>query len=348
MRELLLSHAARYPLMQATDFAKLVYQSAFAGGHLIASRQAALDWLRQEMNALPEGGFQPLFEPIGGGLSRLNLAPARRMGLRAETICGLFVETAAAFEANIPLFEQAMDQVEALCRQGALPADAEEAARLRRACREQGYPPFSHSPAYRAAYAPAYRLVSARLCEWLDVFAAIDGLLTRQGRARVAVDGRCASGKTTVAQLIAQVYGAQLFHMDDFFLPFERKTPERLAQPGGNVDWERFQAQVLDHLEEPSFAYRPFDCAVGDLAQPVFTEKRPVQLIEGAYSLHPAMRGGYDLAVMLDISPALQRQRIQARNPDKLERFLNEWIPLENHYFEACGIASRCDIVHQL
>ena len=80
----------------------------------------------------------------------------------------------------------------------------------------------------------------------------------------------------------------------------------------------------------------------------MFTEKQPVQLIEGVYSLHPSLRGGYDLCVMLDINSALQRQRIQARNPDKLERFLNEWIPLENNYFEACDIAGRCGIVHRL
>ena len=348
MRELLLSHAARYPLMEAADFAKLIYQSAFAGGHLIASRSSALDRLEDEMNSLSEGGFQPLVEPIGGGLCRLNLAPARRMGLRCETICGLFVETSVAFEKNISLFERGMDELEALCRDGALSASLGEVAALRRACREQGYPPFSHSQRYRAAYQPAYRLVSARLCDYLDVFAAIDGLLERQGHARVAIDGRCASGKSTAAALIARVYGAQLFHMDDFFLPFPRKTPERLAQPGGNVDWERFQADVLDHLDEPAFAYRPFDCSTGGLAEPVFTEKQPVQLIEGVYSLHPSLRGGYDLCVMLDINPALQRQRIQARNPDKLERFLNEWIPLENNYFEACDIAGRCGIVHRL
>ena len=46
MRDILLRHAARYPLMEATDFAKLIYQSAFAGGHLISSRQAALERLK--------------------------------------------------------------------------------------------------------------------------------------------------------------------------------------------------------------------------------------------------------------------------------------------------------------
>ena len=345
MRDLLLAHAARYPLMEATDYAKLIYQSAFAGGHLIASREAALNRLADEINAPGGDGFAPLTEPIGGGLRRLYLAPARRMGLRAETICGLFVETAASYKPDPARFERGMDELASLCRDGALSADPREIADLRRAAHETNYAPFSHSPRYREAYHPAYRLVGEDFCRYLDLFAAIDGLLDAKGCARVAIDGRCASGKTTAATLIARVYGAQLFHMDDYFLPFERKTPERLAQPGGNVDWERFRLEVLDHLEEENLTWRPFNCATGCLDEPVVSRRRPVQLIEGAYSLHPAMEGAYDLRVMFDIGPDLQLERIKRRNPDKVNRFVNEWIPMENHYLDAFGIEASCDIV---
>ncbi len=348
MRDLILAHAARYPLMEAVDYAKLIYQSAFAGGHLIASPQAALERLKGEMDALQEEGFQPLTEPIGNGLNRLYLAPARRMGLRAETICALFVETAASFRPDPVRFERGMAELESLCREGALNADADEAAALCRAARESGYAPFSHSPRYREAYRPAYRLVSEDFCRWLDLFAAIDHLLSAKGRARVAIDGRCASGKTTMAGLVARVYGAQLFHMDDFFLPFEHKTAERLAQPGGNVDWERFQREVLDRLEEDAFSYRPYNCQAGGLDEPVLTHRRPVQLIEGAYSLHPAMTGEYDLRVLMDIVPAAQRQRVLTRNPGLYDRFIHEWIPMENHYLEAFGIEASCDIVFKV
>jgi len=347
-RELLLSHAARYPLMQAVDYAKLLYQSAFAGGHLIASPAAALDRLKDETAHLPERAAQPLVEPIGGGLCRLNLAPARKIGLRPETICGLFVETARSFEKDADRFERGLDELAVLCRAELPDIDANEIAALRRACREQDYPPFSHSARYRAAYAPAYRLISDDLVRFLDVFAAVDGLLEKQGRARVAIDGCCAAGKSTAAALFQRVYGAQLFHMDDFFLPFERKTPERLSQPGGNVDWERFQRDVLDRLDEPAFTYRPYDCGQGGQGDAVLTERRAVQIVEGAYSLHPGMRGGYDLRVFLHIDPGTQRGRIRSRNPDKYERFVNEWIPLENRYFGAYAVVASCDIVYRL
>ena len=41
-----------------------------------------------------------------------------------------------------------------------------------------------------------------------------------EGRVKViAIDGRCASGKTTLARELAERLGAGVIHMDDFFLP---------------------------------------------------------------------------------------------------------------------------------
>ena len=102
--------------------------------------------------------------------------------------------------------------------------------------------------AYRDLYHPAYRLVPASARRFLALFQAIDALLQRQGRARIAIDGNSGAGKSTLGALLAGVYGGNLYHMDDFFLPPQRKTRERLAEPGGNVDRERFFAEVLSRL----------------------------------------------------------------------------------------------------
>ena len=44
--------------------------------------------------------------------------------------------------------------------------------------------------------------------------------------------------------------------MDDFFLRPEQRRPERFAEPGGNVDRERFAAEVLVHTG-PAFDQLP-------------------------------------------------------------------------------------------
>ena len=61
----------------------------------------------------------------------------------------------------------------------------------------------------------------------------------------VAIDGRCGSGKTTLGKYLKQIFDCNLFQMDDFFLRMEQRTPERLKEPGGNVDYERFEETVL-------------------------------------------------------------------------------------------------------
>ena len=98
---------------------------------------------------------------------------------------------------------------------------------------------------------------------------AIDARLRAHTPLCMAIDGPCGSGKTTLAAALCDAYGCDAVHMDDFFLPAARKTPERLAQPGGNVDSERFAAEVLPHWGQGApFAYRPFCCRTHSLAAP--------------------------------------------------------------------------------
>ena len=76
------------------------------------------------------------------------------------------------------------------------------------------------------------------------ILARIDALLSRQDRVIVAIEGSCGSGKTTLAALLAKHRDCNVFHMDDFFLRPHQRTPERFAQPGGNVDYERFREEI--------------------------------------------------------------------------------------------------------
>jgi hypothetical protein len=53
----------------------------------------------------------------------------------------------------------------------------------------------------------------------------------------------------------------------------------------------------------------------------------------------------YDLKVFLTVDPQLQQKRLLERSgPAMLERFLNEWIPLEELYFSALDIAGQADV----
>ena len=86
----------------------------------------------------------------------------------------------------------------------------------------------------------------------------VERLLQEKQTVLVAIDGSCTAGKSTLAAALARELDCTLFRMDDFFLRPEQRTPQRLAEPGGNVDYERFREEVLLPLKAGTpVAYRP-------------------------------------------------------------------------------------------
>ena len=163
----------------------------------------------------------------------------------------------------------------------------------------------------------------------------------------IAIDGPCTSGKTAFAKDIAKNYDCNVFHMDDFFLTPERKTDERLAIPGGNVDWEGVKAQVLDPIMNGApFMHEIYDCKKNTYSRSkVFTPKR-LNIVEGVYSMHPELIGYYDYTIFLDVKRNKQLERLRKRTPnDKMyKRFIDEWIPLEDRYFDAYNLRAKANI----
>lgn len=178
-----------------------------------------------------------------------------------------------------------------------------------------------------------------------ELESVVQRLLAGKDRVVLALDGPCASGKTTLAKAFQERLGWTVVHMDDYFLRPEQRTPERYAVPGGNVDHERFLAEVLKPLSAGKPArVRPFDCKTMAFRTESLVEPGPVTLIEGAYACHPALWEYYDLRLFLQISSEEQSRRILQRNgPEQSAVFHSRWIPLEQAYFEAYRIPERCD-----
>lgn len=166
-----------------------------------------------------------------------------------------------------------------------------------------------------------------------------------KGTLLLAIDGRCAAGKTTLAAHLAGLCDCSVIHMDHFFLRPEQRTMERLQQAGGNVDYERFLEEVLIPLHEgQTFSYRPFNCHTQEMNEAVLVSPKPLTIVEGSYSCHPALKDHYDLSVFLDVDAAEQIRRIRRRNgADGARMFQERWIPLEERYFQSFCIQEKCD-----
>jgi len=179
------------------------------------------------------------------------------------------------------------------------------------------------------------------------VSARVHALLNTQPRVLIAIDGNSCAGKTTAAEQLGKLLQANVFHMDDYFLQPHTRTPERLAQPGGNVDAERFLSDVLVPVANGKTArIVKYDCRLDRLMDPVEVTPRPVAIVEGAYSMHPLLAPYYDIRLFYRVDPALQIERIRQRNGEEmLKMFVGRWIPLENVYFSLLDVERSCDFV---
>ena len=181
----------------------------------------------------------------------------------------------------------------------------------------------------------------------MEVKKQIDALLCTGKFLVIAIDGNCTAGKTTLAAMLEKMYDCNVFHMDDFFLRPEQRTPERYAQPGGNVDYERFREEVLvPLLRGGEFSYQPFSCKTFTLSEPVKVQPKKLNIIEGTYCLHPYFGDVYDWKVFLSVDARLQRSRILSRPQHLHERFFQHWIPMEQRYFAHHQVVQHCDAVY--
>ena len=182
------------------------------------------------------------------------------------------------------------------------------------------------------------------------VFQAMPGVgHLLSGRLLITLDGPCASGKTTLAGKLARAFRGQVVHTDDYVIPHARKTPERLAVPGGNCDAERLAEEVVIPFKSGlPVRYRRYDCRRDVLLPEEELPDTKVLVLEGSYCNLPALRKHADLRLFLDTPGEVREARLLAReSAASMQRFRNLWIPLENAYFEAYRLPDEdCIVIH--
>ena len=157
LRAILIAHAKRYPLMQPTDAVKLIYQNEFGGGHLIRDEQACLNYLRREYTSVAKDPTVPLYEDIGNGIVRVNLAAVKAEDL--ERLGRAFIDSAAKHKGTMDRFLNKLEVLRKLANEGVFNFDTNALNAYLSEYEAAGYPAVSHSPEYRQAYKPAYRII---------------------------------------------------------------------------------------------------------------------------------------------------------------------------------------------
>ena len=335
-----------HPSMQPQDIIKLCYQAAFGAEHLLLDKTRALTYFNEEYTSI-EPLASNLYEQISDNIYRINLATWKAVGMPSDWLFEMFVNSMKPVENGEDLFLEYLNSFEENFTCLHTSFSRTEWITCKENYLKDGIRAVHHSQIYRDSEKPAYRIVDARFIRLLPLLQKASQLQTSTSTKVIAIDGRAASGKSTMADDLKIILGAGIVHMDDFFLPPVLRTEERFKQPGGNVHYERFTEEVIPQLSNnAAFSYRRFACHVMDYSGERFVDESEWRVIEGSYSLHPILGDYADLKVFSTIDPEAQMERIINRNGVEMaERFRTTWIPMEEMYYDYYMIKNKCDLV---
>ena len=163
----------------------------------------------------------------------------------------------------------------------------------------------------------------------------------------LALDGRCGSGKTTLANTLARQFPASItLHTDDFYLPPTQRIRGWERTPCANMDLDRLRDEALrPAYEGQPVQYRAYSCREGAYLPARELAAQPLVILEGSYSHHPLLTGYETLRVFLTCAKEEQTRRLQAREGARYPAFAQRWIPLEEGYFAKYSIEESADLI---
>jgi uridine kinase len=176
--------------------------------------------------------------------------------------------------------------------------------------------------------------------EYLDIdeFAAdVSRRSAGRPRAVVGIDGPGASGKSTLAGLIAsRLDAAAVVRVDDFYLPSAGRAGRagRAGQVGALFDLARLAEQVIKPAATgAALRYQRYDWDRDELTEWTEVPAGAPVIVEGVYSLHEPFRSAYTSSVFCLADRAVRLRRGLERDGEEMRgMWENEWMPAEDAY----------------
>jgi len=321
----------KYPKHPIQDDLKAIYQAALGPGHLVTNE--AYVYLLQELKQCQNNNYE--YDDLNNYV-RLHLYNLKDK-LKAETIFRIFsLSSKMELQSNI---KEAINEYRKTLNKEADLKCIEKYI-------NDGYPSLHHSDLFKETYRPSYRLVAKIFIDILPLLIEIDN---NNKQLIIAIDGQCASGKTTLSNILKEIFNCDIVHLDDFFLQAHQRSNERLSIAGENIDHERFLKEILIPLSNnENYEYKPFDCQTFSFKEAKLIKPQSITIIEGSYALHPNLAPYYDLRIVLTIDENSQSERLLKRNKQLYPKFKDLWIPLENQYLKEKKITANCDYLFQV
>lgn len=330
MIKYLLDSYRAFPLMQVEDFIKLIYQAEYGCEHMLDTNTE--NRLTEECRQLDAPYVeQQLFDTISDNLVRVNLSPYKDNGYSLATLADMMKSVPCS--GSVEGLERRLSQLVQLLQEHRIDLPINGVLRALSQYRAKGYGAVRHSTAYRMNYQPHYRVISKKHAQLLPVIANIDRMLYHKMNIIVAIDGNSCSGKSFYANALSNYYNnCNIIHCDDFFLPPDMRTADRLDSVGGNIHYERLKQVLASITKDVPFVYQTYNCHTNSYTDIAIEPKR-LTIVEGSYSLHSQLSSFYCMGIVLSVEPNEQRHRVSQRESvESYHNYINKWIPLENKY----------------
>jgi uridine kinase len=167
----------------------------------------------------------------------------------------------------------------------------------------------------------------------------------------VALDGRSAVGKSTLAQQVAGRTAALLIDGDDFYRGgddayWHARSPAEKVDLA--IDWRRQRALLTKLRRGEAARWRPYDWEVDDgrLGAEVKVVPAAVVILDGAYSARPELAGLFALRALLDVPREVRRERLLRREGERYRaEWEARWGEAEDLYFERLMPPESFDVV---
>ena len=169
-----------------------------------------------------------------------------------------------------------------------------------------------------------------------DLSKSINQFLQMRPCMLIGIDGCGGSGKTTLAsELLNALNNVQIVHMDDFYLPSDKRMS--MADPksvGWQFDWKRMEREVLKPIDSGQLIrYQQYDWQKDHLAE--WREFQPlgVIIVEGIFTLRKELSKYYHTRLWVDCPREERLRRGLMRDGEEARlQWEHDWMMEEDRY----------------
>ncbi|MFO7969108.1 MAG: hypothetical protein R6U15_03210 [Candidatus Izemoplasmatales bacterium] len=175
MKNIFIKHNLKYPLMEISDYLKLIYQNSFGPKHF--AKDLTLDniikYLREEYENDLTGDNINIIEDIGNDYVRVSLKIIDKQKLKLENLAIAFYKSMDSkvidYNNSKMLFNKQIELLIDMIKTGEIKLDKEKAISFIKEYLNNGIKPISHSKIYKKNYKPHYRVIHKKHLKELGI-----------------------------------------------------------------------------------------------------------------------------------------------------------------------------------